>query len=137
MAANVTFDGATKIIQVDPGITEIDVQAVYSGWKDWVRTTGQSKWLPAFDVVGGDDLGGGKTAPIYFFILNGWTIRPDDTSGSHELNVSWNLYARPSTNDRFTQVAGVTITNLTSDIPGVDGTHPITLNAGPLGIPLG
>lgn len=119
MAANVTFDGATKIIQVDAGIETIDARAVYSAWKDWVRTTAaNAKWLPAFDVVGGDDLGGGLTAPIYFFLINGWTIRPDDTSGPHELNVALNLYARPSTNDRFTPVSGVTISNQTSDTPG-------------------
>ena len=116
MAAPVTFDGANKIIQVDPGATDIDVQEVYSEWKRWVRLDAQNaKWLPAFDVVGGDDLGGGLVAPIYFFLLNGWTIRPDDTSGSHELTVALNLYARPSTNDRFTPVGGVTISNKTSD----------------------
>lgn len=116
MAAPVTFDGANRIIQVDPGIEEIDVQEVYSEWKRWVRTDPQNaKWLQAFDVVGGDDLGGGLVAPIYFFLLNGWTIRPDDTSGSHELTVSLNLYARPATNSRFTPVSGVTISNKTSD----------------------
>ena len=121
MAANVTFNGATKIIQVDSGIEEIDVQTVYSAWKDWGRLSDNLKYLPAFDVVGGDDLGGGLTAPIYFFLLNGWTIRPDDTSGSHELEVSLNLYARPATNDRFTPVSGVTISNKTSDTPGSSG----------------
>ena len=116
MAAPVTFDGATKIIQVDPDITELDVQEVYSEWKRWVRAdSDNAKWLAAFDVVGGDDLGGGLIAPIYFFLINGWTIRPDDTQGSHELSVSLNLYSRPSTNDRFTPVAGVTISNKTSD----------------------
>lgn len=116
MAVPVTFDGATRIIQVDPTIEEVDVQEIYSEWKRWVRVDPQNaKWLPAFDVVGGDDLGGGLVAPIYFFLLNGWTIRPDDTSGSHELTVSLNLYARPSTNDRFTPVSGVTISNKTSD----------------------
>lgn len=116
MAAPVTFNGSTKIIQVDPGITTIDVQEVYSEWKRWVRLAADNaKWLPAFDVVGGDDLGGGLVAPIYFFLINGWTIRPDDTQGNHELTVALNLYARPATNDRFTPVSGVTISNKTSD----------------------
>lgn len=123
MAANVTFDGATKIIQVDPGITAIAVREVYSAWKDWVRSAADNaKWLPAFDVVGGDDLGSGKVAPIYFFLINGWRVRPDDTSGSHELEVSLNLYARPTTNARFSPVSGVTISNQTSDTPGTSTT---------------
>ena len=123
MAANVTFDGATKIIQVDAGITDIDVRTVYSAWKDWVRlSAANAKWLPAFDVVGGDDLGGSKVGPIYFFLINNWRIRPDDTSGPHELDVALNLYARPTTNARFSPVSGVTISNQTSDTPGSSAT---------------
>lgn len=123
MAANVTFDGLTRIIQVDSGATSIDAREIYSEWKRWVRADPQNaKWLKAFDVVGGDDLGGGAVAPIYFFLLNGWTIRPDDTSGDHELDVELNLYARPATNDRFTPVSGITISNKTSDTPGEAGS---------------
>lgn len=116
----VTFDGQNKIIQVNPGITSIDVRTVYSLWKQWVRTSDNAKWSRAFRVVGGDPIGGGAISPIFFFLVNGWTIRPDDTSGSHTLNVSLNLYTDPDTNARFTEVAGVAINNQTSESPGVN-----------------
>lgn len=117
---SVTFDGANKIIQVNSGITAIDIRYdVYSRWKEWVQTGDNAKWAPAFRVTGGDPIGAGRISPIYFFLINGWTIRPDDTSGNHELLVELNLYSDPSTNPRFTPVSGITISNLTSDIPGV------------------
>lgn len=117
---SVTFNGVNKTIQVDSGVTSIDIQYdVYSRWKDWVLLSDNAKWAAAFRVVGGDPIGGGRFAPIYFFLINGWTIRPDDTSGSHELVVGINLYSDPETANRFTPVSGVTISNLTSDVPGV------------------
>lgn len=117
---SVTFDGNTKIIQVDSGVTSINVQDVYSRWKDWVLLSDNAKWNKAFRVVGGDPIGATQTAPAYFFLVNGWTIRPDDTSGSHELEVSLNLYSDPESAPRFTAVSGVTIANKTSDAAGVD-----------------
>lgn len=117
---SVTFDGQNKIIQVNPGVTAIDIRYdVYSRWKEWVMQGDNAKWLPAFRVSGGDPIGGGKISPIYFFLINGWTIRPDDTSGNHELLVELNLYSDPDIAPRFTSVPGVTIANLNSDVPGV------------------
>lgn len=139
MAANVTFDGATKIIQVDPGITQINIREVYSEWKRWVRTSDNTKWLQAFDIVGGDDLGAGLTAPIYHFLINGWRIRPDGTSGAHTLFISTNLYSRPSTADKYDEVAGVSIEVLNSDTPGnevVISEDELYLNAGLVSIRL-
>ena len=112
---SVTFDGQNKIIQVDPGVTSIDVRTVYSRWKEWVMLSDNAKWAKAFRVTGGDPIGGGLFSPIFFFLVNGWTVRPDDTSGDHELTVSLNLYSDPDTAPRFTTVAGVTISNKTSD----------------------
>lgn len=116
---SVTFNGNIKTIQVNSGVTSISVQNVYSLWKQWVMLSDNAKWSPAFRVVGGDPIGAVQTSPAYFFLTNGWTIRPDDTSGSHELEVSLNLYSDPETNNRFTPVSGVTIANKTSDAAGV------------------
>lgn len=112
---SVTFDGQNKIIQVDPGVTSVDVRTIYSRWKEWVMLSDNAKWAKAFRVTGGDPIGGGLFSPIFFFLVNGWTLRPDDTSGDHELTVSLNLYSDPDTAPRFTTVAGVTISNKTSD----------------------
>lgn len=139
MAANVTFDGASKIIQVDPGVVQLDIQEVYSEWKRWVRQSDNTKWLAAFDVVGGDDLGGGLTAPIYHFLTNGWRIRPDDTSGAHTLFISTNLYSRPANAEKYSEVAEVSIEVLNSDTPGSDvivSEDELYLNAGLISIRL-
>jgi hypothetical protein len=40
--------------------------------------------------VGGDDLGGGIYIPIYIFLLNGWRVRPMESS--HTLVIEGNLF---------------------------------------------
>ena len=105
--AKVTFDGVNRIIDVDFGITELDAQIdLYSDWKEWVLETGQAnaKYLQAFRTVAGDPIGGGKFIAPYFFLLNGWIIRPHDAD--HELLVEGNLYADPATNPIATASAG-------------------------------
>ena len=112
---SVTFDGATKIIQVDAGVTTIDVRTTYSRWKDWVLLSDNAKWAAAFRVGGGDEVRPGQFAPTYFYLTNGWTVRPDSTSGDHTLAVGLNLYSDPSTNPKYTFVSGVAIDSLASD----------------------
>ena len=69
-----TFDGANRLIFVNPGITELDVQIdIYSDWKEWMRMYDNSKWLPAVSAVGGDPIPGGKTGTT-FFLINGWRL---------------------------------------------------------------
>lgn len=83
----VTFDPANRRIIVDPGVTSVSAQAIYSRWKEWAIDN--SQYLPAFRVVGGDPLGGGLFVASYFFLLNGWRLRPFE--GSHTLVVNGNL----------------------------------------------
>lgn len=136
--ADVTFNGPLKRIQVNAGITEIDVREMYSAWKDWARLSDNTKWLKALEVVGGDDIGGGQFAPIFFFLLNGWRIRPDDTSGAHTLLISTNLYSVPASADKYEEIAGVAIevTQTSGTIVEVDSggatSHPMQLQVGSL-----
>lgn len=65
--ADVTFDGVSRIISVNTGVTVLDAQTLYSWWKQWASTGDNSKYLQAFRPVGGDDIGGGSQAPMYFF----------------------------------------------------------------------
>jgi hypothetical protein len=40
--------------------------------------------------VGGDDLGSGLSIPPYIFLLNGWRVRPMESS--HNLTINGNLF---------------------------------------------
>lgn len=88
----VTFDGPTRLIAVNSGITSISVEAdLYSDWKEWVLTS-DSNGPPAFRTTGGDPLPGGLELGAYFFLQNqdGWRIRPQEAD--HELLVTGNIY---------------------------------------------
>lgn len=89
--AKVTFDGPTKIISVNSGITTIDVKTdLYSDWKEWVLLLDNSKYAPAFRAVGGDEISAGLYLTGSYFLTNGWKIRPDEAD--HVLKVIGNLY---------------------------------------------
>lgn len=80
------FDGENKIIQLTSGTTELDLKDLYSRWKDWVLAGG-SKFPPAFSTVGGEpiDTSRGVYITSYFFLINGWRIRPQEAN--HRLRV--------------------------------------------------
>ena len=84
---SVTFDPATKTIICGPGTTSLVVGAdLYSRWKDWVLAGDNSKYLEAFRSVGGDPTTGGNSIAVYFFLLNGWKLRPQEAN--HTLTIS-------------------------------------------------
>lgn len=79
----IIFDAASKRIILDA--TLVDVDDVYSRWKEWVKEGDNAKYLPAFSVVGGDPLGSGLFVASYFFLLNGWRLRPMEADQTLEL----------------------------------------------------
>lgn len=83
----ITFDPAAKRIILDSASAEI--QDIYSRWKDWVQESDNAKYLPAFSVVGGDPLGSGLYVASYFFLENGWRIRPME--GNHTCTLTGNI----------------------------------------------
>lgn len=88
--AKVTFDWDNKLIIVNSGITSVDVKIdLYSDWKEWVLLGNNSSYLPAFRVSGWDNLWGWQYVWAFFFLLNGWKIRPYE--GNHTLTVTGNL----------------------------------------------
>lgn len=100
-----TFNGATKIISINPGVTSFSAGQVYSAWKQWVQTSDNAKYEAAFgNSVGGEPLGGGVSVGTYYFIQNGWMIRPQESS--HTLVVSGNLFPVPDTASVFTSTLG-------------------------------
>lgn len=83
-----TFDPANKRIILDSAT--VTAQSIYAAWVDWIATSDNSKYLPAFRTAGGDDLGGGITIPAYYFLLNGWRVRPIEAN--HTLTITGNLF---------------------------------------------
>ena len=69
-----TFDPINKRIILDS--TNVEVKEIYSRWKEWVQISDNSKWPQAFSVIGGDPLGNDLYVASYFFLMNGWRLRP-------------------------------------------------------------
>lgn len=73
------FDGPNKKITLDAQAT-IEVADLYSRWKQWVATGDNSKYLPAFSVVGGDAISPTANLAVNVFVRNdiGWRIAPPE-----------------------------------------------------------
>lgn len=71
-----TFNGPSKLIEMGASDTAVTATFIYSRWKEWVRASDNAKYLVAFTTVGGDPLGNDVFITPYFFLMNGWKIRP-------------------------------------------------------------
>ncbi len=83
-----TIDPANKRIVLDS--TNVTAKSIYAAWVDWVALSDNIKYLPAFRTAGGDDLGGGLSIPPYYFLLNGWRVRPMEADQT--LTIDGNLF---------------------------------------------
>jgi len=87
----VTFDGPNRLMLVNEGVMDIDVEVdLYSDWKEWVTVRDHGKFPPAMRTVGGDPTSGGRALGATFFLMNGWRVRTWE--GDHRLTVNGNLY---------------------------------------------
>ncbi len=95
----VSFDGVTKVITVSTGINQLHVLSdVYSAWKRWVLADDINMSFPvAMTSTGGDTINSESTTPAYFFMENGWKIKPWE--GHHELRLVGNLLVRRAVSD--------------------------------------
>jgi hypothetical protein len=84
----ITFDPSAKRIVLDTA--SVTAAELWSRWSDWAAASDNSKYLPAFRQVGGDDLGAGLSIPPYFFLQNGWRVRPMEAN--HALIITGNLF---------------------------------------------
>ena len=82
----ITLNGATKRIILDSA--SVSAAQIWSAWVDWHEANQQ--WPLAFQLVGGNALGGGLFIPPYFFLMNGWRVRPMEAS--HNLTITGNLF---------------------------------------------
>lgn len=86
----ITIDPANKRLILDSA--SVTAQAIYAAWVDWVALSDNEKYLPAFSSAGGDDLGSGLFIPAYYFLENGWKVRPMESN--HNLTITGNLFVR-------------------------------------------
>lgn len=84
----IVIDPAAKRIVLDSA--SATAKDIFRAWADWMLLSDNSKYLPAFSATGGDDLGGGLSIPPYYFLLNGWRVRPMESS--HNLTITGNLF---------------------------------------------
>lgn len=84
----ITIDPANNRLILDSA--SVTAQAIYAAWVDWLVLSDNSKYLPAFRTAGGDDLGGGLLIPAYYFLSNGWRVRPMESN--HNLTITGNLF---------------------------------------------
>jgi hypothetical protein len=101
-----SIDGANKIITLTAGTTSVSVRDLWSRWVDWFLTDDNSKYLPAFVNVGGDDIDAveGTKIPIYAFLMNGWKIKPQETN--HTLTISDGILLVNGGGDPFNNTTG-------------------------------
>ena len=87
----ITFDGANKLILVNYGVTDINIQIdVYSDWKEWSLISNNLRFEAAMRTVGGDPTVGSSFLGRTFFLINGWRMRTWE--GSHTLEVDGNIF---------------------------------------------
>lgn len=111
------FDGPNRRITLTTGTVTCSVRDVYSRWVDWVATGDNSKYLPAFSTLGGEDIdaSSGTKIPIYAFLLNGWKLRPQEAS--HTLNVTDGVLLVTGGGDPFINTVGSFIVRINYQQP--------------------
>lgn len=120
---DVTFDGANKLIILNAGTVEMNVQELYSLWKDWMTQSDNAKYLPAISVVGGEPTVGQNKITPYFFMQNGWKIRPQEAD--HTLVVEGTLIPEAG-EELFVATLGVYRISIQSVVP----IYTETINTG-------
>jgi hypothetical protein len=126
----VTFDGIYKIIYVNEGETDLNVQSdLYSNWKEWVQVRDNAKYEQAFTAIGGQPISDVQSVGITYFLENGWRIQP--WPGNYVLTIDGNLYTREAGQNPIISVSGVS-TSLTRsnlvDIIYAANTASVTLS---------
>lgn len=77
LAEKVSFNGATKRITVNAGVTTLSIRDdVYSAWVRWIERDDNARFLSAMRYSGGDPIPGGETG-VTFFLTNGWKLEYD------------------------------------------------------------
>lgn len=118
------FDGVNKLIILDT--TTLDLGKLWSDWVDWVLTSDNSKYPIAFSQVGGNsiDSSTGTSIPLYYFLLSGWRIRPDERN--HTLSVANGILLVDGGGDPFVNTIGSYVVRINYQQP----VQAITVSTG-------
>lgn len=123
-----TFDGPNKTIICDFGVTYFSGAQVYSRWKDWAILSDNAKFLEAFRAEGRSPTGPSTFSTPYFFLTNGWKIRPHEAD--HTLTVDGNVLVDGGVGSPFIPTLGafnVLIDPINrSDLPIVETSANVT-----------
>ena len=113
----ISFDGPTKVMTLSSGTIALSVRDLWSRWVDWFLTDDNSKYLPAFVQVGGDDIdeSAGTKIPIYAFLMNGWKIKPQEAH--HTLTVSDGILLVNGGGDPFNNTTGAYVVRINYQQP--------------------
>lgn len=77
LAEKVSFNGVTKRITVNAGVTALDIREdVYSAWVRWLEREDNARFQLAMRQSGLDPIPGGFTGATYF-LINGWKLEYD------------------------------------------------------------
>jgi hypothetical protein len=101
-----SFDGPNKRINLSAGTTTMNVRDVWSRWVDWAALSDNSKYLPAFVTIGGNDIdpAEGTKVPVFAFLINGWRIKPQEAD--HTLSVPGGILLVDGGGDPFANTDG-------------------------------
>lgn len=100
----IIFNGDAKLISLDSDT--LDLPNIWSQWIDWLLTSDNSKYPLAFSQVGGNAINEaeGTFVPLYFFLLNGWRIKPREAN--HTLGVIAGILLVDGGGDPFVNTVG-------------------------------
>jgi hypothetical protein len=101
-----SINGPSKVITLTAGTTSVSVRDLWSRWVDWFLTGDNSKYEPAFESVGGNQIDetAGTFIPIYAFLVNGWRIKPQEAH--HTLTIRDGILLVNGGGDPFSNTTG-------------------------------
>lgn len=100
----IVFNGELKQISLDSNT--LNLPQLWSSWVDWFLISDNSKYPVAFSQLGGNAINEaeGTFVPLYFFLLNGWKIKPREAN--HTLAVSGGILLVDGGGDPFINTTG-------------------------------
>ena len=124
----IQFDPDNRRIVLDSAT--VTASQIWEAWSLWAASGENLKWLPALTQTGGDSLGSGISIPLYFFLENGWRVRPMESD--HTLTITGNLFVREGgtpvvrTLGSFAVVANYTVP-VQAQAVSTSGADPVTI----------
>lgn len=103
-STDATIDFTNKLFVMNSGVTQYDVQGIYSLWKEAILNSTNAQYDFAFSILGGNSTSGSNSIPYYTYLMNGWRVRPDEAD--HSLNVTNGILLVNGGGDPFVDTLG-------------------------------